>query len=207
MTYIVFEYSSEDVGSLSGVMGQPESELAAELILEAPEVRASEGSDAPSERESLTEQLSDSQTRRIIQSTLSGAGDGTGTGEGTGDDSALAVPAVSVPSYAVTKGSFSAWTEPKDPEPLKAYIIRIVVHLPGDWEKPAKFRMKDISGMVIGTDGYKQAIRFKPTQTVLVQDGAVQIDIPVPGARKLVRDTIRIESKLLKEKQVIQLVF
>ena len=117
------------------------------------------------------------------------------------------MPAVSVPSYAVTQGSFSAWTVPEDPEPSQPYVIRIVVRLPGDWNQSAKFRLRDISGMVIGTDGYKQVIRFKTTQLAEVQDGTVQIDIPVPGARKLVRDTIRIESKLLKEKQVLQLVF
>lgn len=136
-----------------------------------------------------------------------GQGVGAGEGDGAGDGAGVAVPAINIPGRAVTKGSFSAWTEPEDPEPLQRYVICIVVRLPGNFEKSTKYRLRDISGLVIGTDGYKQYIRFKPTQTSLIQDGAVQIDVSVPGASRLVRDTIRIESKLLKEKQVIQLVF
>lgn len=207
MACIVFEQSDVEVGSLSGVLGKPTEDTDAELFLEAPVVADSGGTESPSELENLVDRLHESQTRRMTQTALTGVGDGSGAGEGSGDDDVVALPAVHVPSYAVTKGSFSAWTEPEDPEPGRDYTIRIVVQLPSNWEKSTRFRMRDISGMVIGTDGYRQAIRFRPTQTVIVQDGSVQIDIPVPGARRLVRDTIRIESKLLKEKQIIQLVF
>lgn len=207
MTWIVFEYSEHEAGSLSGVLGEPAQDVGADLIVDSPIVVEAGGKEGPSEFENLIERLSESHVRRAMTNTVSGVGNGAGEGDGEGDGVAVAVPPVAVPSYAVTKGSFSAWTVPEDPEPGQNYVIRILVRLPGEWKPSAKFRLRDITGMVIGTDGYKQAIKFRTTQMAEIQDGAVQIEILVPGARKLVRDTIRIESKLLKEKQVIQLVF
>ena len=58
-----------------------------------------------------------------------------------------------------------------------------------------------------GTDGYKQVIRFKRDETFTVVDGIVQVRIRVPGADRLVRDTIRVESKVLREKQTIEIEF
>ena len=69
------------------------------------------------------------------------------------------------------------------------------------------YRGSDLSGMVTGTDGYKQAIKFNRGQAFDVQDGSVQVRIRVPGAAQLVRDSIRIESKLLREKQMIEIEF
>lgn len=136
---------------------------------------------------------------------LRGALHGTGSSDGAGGDGeAMQVPAVSVPSYAVSKGSFSAWTEPRDPEPGRQYTIVIQVRVPGNIKK---YRASDLTGMVIGTDLYKQVIKFRSTEEFAIKDGAVQVRIPVPGAAKLVRDTIRIESRLLREKQTIQIEF
>ena len=129
-----------------------------------------------------------------------GAGDGAGGGTGTG----IGVPAINVPSFAVTKGSFSAWTEPRDPDPGRQYVIVIQVRLPNTVRE---YRGSDLTGMVIGTDLYKQVIKFKTTEKFPVKDGAVEIRVPVPGAAKLVRDTIRIESRLLREKQTLHIEF
>lgn len=138
---------------------------------------------------------------------LKGSIGGTGTGNGTGDGgegTGMSVGALNIPKYAVTKGSFSAWTDPKDPEPGFSYQIVIQFRLPANVKV---YRGSDLTGMVIGTDGYKQAIRLSKNETFTVQDGSVQIRQVVPGAAKLVRDTIRVESKLLREKQVIEIEF
>ena len=60
---------------------------------------------------------------------------------------------------------------------------------------------------MIGTDGYKQPIHFEPTVQLDVEEGAVEIRITVPGAAQKVRDTIRVESKLLREKQTFEIEF
>ena len=130
-------------------------------------------------------------------------GKGRGSGEG-GEGESMAVPAVNIPKYAVTKGSFSAWTDPRDPIPGISYEIVIQFRLPANVKT---YRGSDLSGMVTGTDGYKQAIKFNRGQTFDVKDGSVQVRIRVPGAGQLVRDTIRIESKLLREKQMIEIEF
>jgi hypothetical protein len=131
-----------------------------------------------------------------------GSGDGIGDGDGTGTGNM--VGPIGVPKYAVTKGSYSVWTDPKDPEPGISYQIVIQFRLPRNVET---YRGSDLSGMVIGTDGYKQAIRFSRTESFPVHDGSVQVRIRVPGADRLIRDTIRVESKLLREKQVIEIEF
>ncbi len=135
-----------------------------------------------------------------------GTGDGRGTGDGTGGGTGtgIGVPAINVPSFAVTKGSFSAWTVPRDPDPGRQYVIVIQVRLP---KAIREYRGSDLTGMVTGTDMYKQVIKFKTTDKFPVKEGAVEIRIPVPGAAKLVRDTIRIESKLLREKQTLKIEF
>lgn len=138
-----------------------------------------------------------------LKGSIGGAGTGNGTGDG-GEGAGMSVGALNIPKYAVTKGSFSAWTDPKDPEPGFSYQIVIQFRLPANVKV---YRGSDLTGMVIGTDGYKQAIRLSKNEAFTVQDGSVQIRQVVPGAAKLVRDTIRVESKLLREKQVIEIEF
>ncbi|MEO2014475.1 MAG: hypothetical protein ABGZ53_08880 [Fuerstiella sp.] len=125
---------------------------------------------------------------------------------------------------AVTKGSFTAWTEPEVPEVGKPYLIIIEVRLP----KAVKgYRINDLSGTVRGTDGYTQNIPFDANQrngsfytdengkhrirtgseSIKVRSNKIQLGIEVPGARKLVRDTIQIRSRRLREKQQLDLVF
>ena len=131
-------------------------------------------------------------------------GAGKGNGNGSADGDAIAVPAVKIPGYAVTKGSFSAWTDPRDPVPGVSYEIVIQFRLPPNIKT---YRGNDLTGMVTGTDGYKQVIRFRRDESFNVVDGSVQIRIRVPGADRLVKDAIRVESKLLREKQLIEIEF
>ncbi|MDG1896115.1 MAG: hypothetical protein P8J37_14525 [Fuerstiella sp.] len=125
---------------------------------------------------------------------------------------------------AVTKGSFTAWTEPEVPEVGRPYLIIIEVRLP----KTVKgYRINDLSGTIRGTDGYGQSIPFDANQksssfytdengkhriqtgseSIKVRANKIQLGIQVPGARKLVRDTIQIRSRRLREKQQLELVF
>lgn len=128
----------------------------------------------------------------------------------TTSSAATQIPAVNVPSYAVSKGSFSVWTDPRDPLPRGTYAIVIQVRLPTNI---TKYRASDLTGTVTGgMDSYKQVIKFPTTYEVPIKDGAVQVKIPVPGvpgpgAAKLVQDTIQIESSLLGEKQTFLIEF
>ncbi|HEY4259922.1 MAG TPA: hypothetical protein VGM98_07175 [Schlesneria sp.] len=140
-------------------------------------------------------------------STVRGVSGGTGNGTGggaDGDGNGTIMGPIGIPKYAVTKGSYSVWTDPKDPEPGISYQIVIQFKLPRTVDT---YRGSDLTGMVTGTDGYKQVIKFSRTESFPVHDGSVQVRIRVPGADRLVRDIIRIESKLLREKQVIEIEF
>ncbi|MDB4423395.1 hypothetical protein N9276_02315, partial [Rhodopirellula sp.] len=120
---------------------------------------------------------------------------------------------------AVSKGSFTAWTVPKNPRPLQNYRIVIEINLP---QEVKGYYPRDLSGVVVGTDSYKQTLPFSPG-TVTRQSGStrplskfkritvrkhkVQFLVPVPGAARLVRDRITLRSKLLKEEHSLELVF
>ncbi|WP_145367145.1 hypothetical protein [Maioricimonas rarisocia] len=134
------------------------------------------------------------------------------------------------PENAVKKGSFTAWWIPEaerfgeeveagqNPRPGQNYRIVIQIRVP---EKLRVYRLSDLSGDVIGTDGYRQRIPeqafivgkdgslipARRRRTAPVRDGIVQLVFRVPGARADVRDTITVESKMLKEEQSLELVF
>ncbi len=134
------------------------------------------------------------------------------------------------PKNAVKAGSFSAWTIPiarrfgeqakpgDSPRPGQDYHIVIQARIPGNRKT---YKINDLSGRVIGTDGYVQIIpllafvqdedghltRAKAGRRIPIVDGVVQILVRVPGAEALVKDTIRVKSKLLKEQQTLELVF
>ncbi|MBL4883463.1 MAG: hypothetical protein JKY95_02865 [Planctomycetaceae bacterium] len=107
-----------------------------------------------------------------------------------------------------TKGSFSAWTVPNDPDPGENYVIVIVVKLPS---RVKRYRASDLSGMVVGTDGYRLAIPG-PAYTrgkvyLPIKNRMVQMKVTVQGGASRVRDVINIRSTSLKEKQRIELEF
>ncbi|MFG0333527.1 MAG: hypothetical protein ACF8TS_09215 [Maioricimonas sp. JB049] len=134
------------------------------------------------------------------------------------------------PENAVRKGSFTAWWIPEaerfgeeveagqNPRPGQNYRIVIQIRVP---EKLRVYRLSDLSGDVIGTDGYRQRIPeqafivdadgdlipARRRRTAPVRDGIVQLVFRVPGARADVRDTITVASKMLKEEQSLELVF
>lgn len=125
---------------------------------------------------------------------------------------------------AVTKGSFTAWTEPERPRPGQRYLIIIEVRLP---DNVKAYRITDLRGKVTGTDRYTQRIpydsktphssfytddnnqmqRIGGSEAIKVRGNKVQLAIQVPGADRLVRDTIEISSRRLREKQKLELTF
>lgn len=135
-----------------------------------------------------------------------GRGSGTGTGDGNGSGNGLA--GLGVPTFAVTKGSFSIWTDPRDPRPGQNYHIMVAVKLP---DHIKTYPSTDLTGTVVGTDGYTLAIATAVKRTsppkVKVKNHLVTFKLFVPGASRLVRDTIEVSSKLLKEKQKIEIEF
>lgn len=151
-------------------------------------------------------------------------GDGGTSGVGSGGFRLLE------PKNAVKAGSFTAWTIPiaqvpgekttagESPRPGQDYHIVIQVSVPTNRDS---YLINDLSGRVIGTDGYVQIIpaqayfqndqgrmiHAKLGRRVPIVDGVVQIIIRVPGAEALVKDTININSRMLKERQTLDLVF
>ena len=129
-----------------------------------------------------------------------GRGRGTGHGDGTGSRKLAG-------KNAVTEGSFTVWTDPDDPIPGETYTIMIEVRLP---ENVTHYPRKDLAGLVTGTDGWEQPLpgNAKPVQQYLpIHNHTVQLEVDVPGAGRRVRDTIQLRSKLLKEEQVLKIVF
>lgn len=127
---------------------------------------------------------------------------------------------------AVTKGSFTAWTSPQNPMPRQNYRIIIEVRLPSDIEK---YRLSDLSGTVKGSDTFERRLPYdgrpqflstsfytdennqlKPVDgktIVQVRENKIQLVVTIPGGENEVRDTIKISSRRLKEKQELELVF
>lgn len=158
----------------------------------------------------------------LLDSTASNAGN---DGEGGDTDEGFGFM-FSMPEggKVVSKGSFSAWTVPEDPEPRKDYMIVIRIKLP---EKTRLYRISDLSGKVEGSDAYVQHLPFDPERKDLgarsevggqivrlrsssrmrVIKNHVQVMIPVKGGDTLVRDTIHVRSRMLKEDQQLEIEF
>lgn len=148
----------------------------------------------------FSKQMSDEISKAALENSGSGTGlEGFGTGAGFGPPSGARI---------VTKGSFAAWTVPRDPSPGENYTIVILVKLP---KRVKKYRLADLSGMVVGTDKYRQIIpdagMARVTKYLELKENVAQLKVRVPGAAALVKDTIQIRSKLLREKQKLEIVF
>ena len=133
-----------------------------------------------------------------------GQGDATGDARGNGGGGfRFKMPEN---GEAVTKGSFTAWTVPEDPRPGEDYMIVIQIRLP---EHIDSYPLRDLTGMVEGTDRYRQPIggRFAFNRKLPVIANSVQFTVMVPGAARLVRDKIELRSRLLKEEQTLEIVF
>jgi hypothetical protein len=201
---IVYHQNTRDNVQFEGIFGAPGDETILDLPLDST-LNATGDSAAPLEFIASTA-VSDSSSILANSDRILGALDGQIDGE-TGDGGEGQVGAMSnvrVPDSAITKGSFTVWTEPEDPLPRQRYSIVIQVKLP---KAVKQYRLRDLTGEVRGTDGYFKQIKYSSTERKGVKDGVVQLQVAIPGAVQLIRDTIRIKSDLLKEEQTIEIVF
>lgn len=155
-------------------------------------------------------------------------GGDSATPDGEGSGLLLKVPKAGL---AVTKGSFTAFTIPANPRPGQVYQIVIEIRLPDDVKK---YKVSDLSGRVIGSDKFEMTLprdtlnkglysrgvpapgypieggklkEITNSSSINVTDNRVQIVVSVPGGARLVKDTIKIRSRRLKEEQELVLVF
>lgn len=185
---------------------------------------------AAAARWSLSPPAADSDAlQRLLSHPVSTGARGTAEGAGSTQGDPDSEPPL--PRNAVRAGSFAAWwipiavrygevVEPGQlPRPGQAYHIYVQIRVPGG--RPA-FRLDDLSGEIVGTDGYRQQI---PDRALIhdekgslvksagrgharVQQGLAVIVFRVEGAgRAGIRDTISIRSRTLGEEQQLTLEF
>jgi hypothetical protein len=201
--FMVSRISPVESTTIRGVDGNSD-DIGADLVLDSA-LPLDAGESAPLQMVDISQALEPTGTGMELSDSMRVGFGGKGQGEGeSGDGTSMGVAALRIPGHAQTKGSFSAWADPRDPKPGQKYFVVIQIRLPPNL---TKYRSSDISGNVIGSDRYRQVIRFKSTEQFPVENGTVEIRIAVPGAEKLVRDTIRVESKLLHEKQTFEIEF
>lgn len=171
------------------------------------------------ENENTVEEIQDDFSAHIGKGT--GDSEGDGSGDGGGDFKLKPM------GNAVTVGSFTAWTVPKDPDLNEDYLIIIQVKLPASY-KSTRYRASDLSGLVLGTDDHRQAIpwdsrwlnsTFTPNTAgeirpvnkgdyLPLKNRVAQLIVKVPGSKiPATRDTIKIKSRVLKENQTLEIVF
>ena len=108
------------------------------------------------------------------------------------------------PAMAVSKGSFSVWTEPTQPTAGEPYRIIIQVCLP---DGVVKYNIADLEGVVVGSDGYRKPIAGFLRGFLPVEGGYARLIVPIVRADAKVKDTVYIRSKLLKEAQQLLIEF
>lgn len=128
-----------------------------------------------------------------------GQGEGEQQGDGSmGGSGGFAMPAS---GKVVTKGSFTAWTIPEDPGPKENYLIVIQVKLPPKYKS---MPFDDVTGLVVGTDGYRLRINAHTSKYL---NKTRQVVVRIPGAESQIRDTIHVRSQILKEEQDLTIEF
>jgi hypothetical protein len=113
-------------------------------------------------------------------------------------------PAPQLPSHAVTSGRFSAWTEPESPQPGQPYRIIVLVRLPA---RIQRYYSSDLTGTVIGADGYRKHIRGSSSDELPLVNHTARIAIPIVGAERGWKDTIVVQSRILRERRVLELIY
>lgn len=206
----VVNQESETVGlalnsSFQGVEGDTLTDIHIDSAIDDPGQDSASFTFTP-----IADPLSNAPSAAISES-VTGFMSGVGTGVGDGGDGTLPqLNGINVPSYAKTKGSFSAWTEPRDPKPRENYFVVVQIRLPP--ELAAKIRKypasRDLTLSVKGTDGWTNKDKnFQGNPQFPVKEGVVEVRIMIPGAHKLVRDEIFVKSKMLKETQEFEIEF
>ncbi|MBM81048.1 MAG: hypothetical protein CMJ78_10700 [Planctomycetaceae bacterium] len=105
---------------------------------------------------------------------------------------------------AVSKGSFTVWAVLDNPRKGEAYFIVVQVKVP---DRVRRYRQSDLVGTVTGTDGYRKAICEKPKGYLPIIKGTVQYVVHIAPSQRSVRDIVNVRSKILKEKQILEIYF
>ena len=108
------------------------------------------------------------------------------------------------PANAVKRGSFSVWTVPEFPEPGESYKVVIRAKVP---EGVTRYPVTDLQGVVVGTDGYRKLIPGSLRGFLPIRGGYVQFEVPIVAANQEIKDTVWIQSKMLKEQQKLLIEF
>lgn len=119
------------------------------------------------------------------------------------------------PQHAIRKGSFAAWTEPKNPQNRQDYTINIEVRLPS---QTGSYSLGDVEGTVRGSDYYVRnfgtwdltdgdSLPSRLRTSFNIKGTKAVIRVPIPGGARYVRDVIRVKSSLLQESQELELKF
>jgi hypothetical protein len=119
-----------------------------------------------------------------------------------GHDAGGATPERKHPEHAVIQGNFTVWTVPAMPTPGEPYSIIIEIRYPKHLKR---YPSNDISGVVVGTDGYRKTFPGSIHTTYRRLDHTVQITVPVVGGQSISRDTIYIQSRILRQRRVLLL--
>ena len=189
---LLFSNANDEVVELDNIDTTLELAGGAEEQLQLPQLQVIDINSSEKVQPSIPEEM-----RPTLNAVGSGDGDADGDGKGLG---------YSMPKSgkAITKGSFTVWTVPEDPAPGQNYLIIIQVKLP---KKITRYRRSDLKGMVVGTDGYRQYIPGVRRGYLPVKNNKAQLAVFVPAAASLVRDRIEVSSKILKEKQKLEIEF
>ena len=108
------------------------------------------------------------------------------------------------PANAMKQGSFSVWTEPEFPDPGESYKVVIRAKVP---EGVKRFPVNDLQGVVIGSDGYRKHIPGSLKGFLPIRGGYIQFEVPIVAANQEIKDTVWIQSKMLKEQQKLIIEF
>jgi len=221
LSLILFAQVSENQ-AISMIMGEENTIPTLEEVDLSFETAGGEVTTAP-ELQKIERESAESVLQNDLVKMLDFAGTGEGNDGGEGFGMAFKMP---TGGKAVTKGSFTAWTVPKDPRPGQDYKIVIQIQVP---KSITRYRMSDLTGRVIGTDKYtldipneiqfnRYGTKIQKTRTgelefarkgdyARVVDNQVQVIVNVEGAKQLVQDTIEVKSRMLKEEQKLEIVF
>jgi hypothetical protein len=102
---------------------------------------------------------------------------------------------IAVPQKKESKLSVSS--EPSPITPGHSFELVIRVRVPASLKT---YKAADLSGTLIGSDKYKQVLRFAKESDVPVNDGVATVRLRIPGADPGVSNTVYIESKMLRER-------
>ncbi len=105
---------------------------------------------------------------------------------------------------AITKGSFTVWTVPEDPNPGQPYWVVILVK---HKKTLVNYTRVDLTGTVVGTDNYRALIATHQPAKFRVKSDMARLALRIPGGAKLVKDVINIKSSMLNEKQTVAIIF